>query len=193
MTYVSEARDDEQDYTQPDDKAEKVDASGFAISTASDAKSAADEVAEEHLDMRHEWIQSPLFPAAWPEHGDRVVVLYYPVALNPTDMNHGELHSAAVRVVLSLRDGTSEVETMKKRRLGEIEHSRPSRLEREELELSETALVRLILKHEDEDHGENHFWGYLKYFHEHQKLGRDMKKQIPEFSAWVQHLHDKGR
>jgi hypothetical protein len=40
--------------------------------------------------------------------------------------------------------------------------------------------------------GEDNFWGYLKYFHEHPKFARDIRKRAPKFVHWL-HARKKYR
>ena len=67
---------------------------------------------------------------------------------------------------------------------GTFDDVRPTSLERRELELSENALLRRLVG-ADGDAGENPFWGYLKFIHEHPKLGKDLEKRASSFIGWV--------
>lgn len=126
-----------------------------------------------------------MLPSAWPMRDKRVMYLYYPMAPNPQRMDHYQLYSAAYRVTLDLEHGTTDVAPLgKPRRLGSLVEGRPSSLERRELEISENALFRYVLAGE-QDEGENSFWGYLKYFHEHPRFARDIERHAPRFVRWL--------
>lgn len=158
---------------------------GFAVVTPEAAKELAQAAVAESLDPKKSWKPSPLLPAAWPTEEAAVVVYYYPMAAYQSSMTRYTLFTPAFRVTVSLVDGTTEVKALPKpRALGTIEDTRPSSLERRELELSESALVRRLVG-AGGDAGENPFWGYLKYIHEHPKLGKDLEKRAAPFIGWV--------
>ena len=145
----------------------------------------ADEAVADELNPRQQWRPSPVFPAKWPAADDRVLVFFYPMAVHPDSTSSYELFSAAYVVTVALGDGSTEVTTIpKKRRLGTIEITRPSLLERNEVAIAEQALVEAVLGR-DTPVGENNFWGYLKFFHEHGKIARDLTKRSPKFVAWL--------
>ena len=191
-TYVS-SEQRERDYFDDEEEEDRLVMDGYAVTSRVQVRSLADAAAEPLLGGSFDWKSSPILPAAWPEHQSKIAVLYYPMSIDPVQMSRAELHSAAVQVTVALTDGAVEVAEMNKRSLGMVENTRAARLEREELEMSETALVHLMLAHETEDHGENHFWGYLKYFHEHPKFAGDIKRRMPDFVDWVEELHHGRR
>jgi hypothetical protein len=128
-------------------------------------------------------------PAGGPSSGSvsgfTAIVYFYPMAAYQSSLTRYTLFTPAFRVSVSLVDGATEVEPLgKPRALGTIEDTRPSSLERRELDMSENALV-LRLVGADDHTGENPFWGYLKYIHEHPKLGRDLEKRAAGFIGWV--------
>ena len=127
-----------------------------------------------------------MLPAEWPPAGPRAMFLFYPMAQHPQALERHELYSAQWAVVVSLKDGTTEITPIpKSKRLGTIDETRPSMLERNELEMAEEALIVHLLGG-DALSGENRFWGYLKYFHEHPELGRDITRRRPKFVKWLE-------
>jgi hypothetical protein len=159
--------------------------SAFAVVTPEAAKERADAAVADQLDPKKTWKLSPVLPAAWPATEPTVVVFFYPMAANPGSLTRYKLYSAAFRVTVSLTDGATTVEPIGKRReLGTVEETRPSSLERRELELAESSLVERLIG-ADEGVGENPYWGYLKYIHEHPKLGHDLERRAPAFLGWV--------
>jgi len=163
----------------------------YAITTATAAKELAENTVADRLNPKQTWESSPLLPAAWPDPEHKVRVYFYPLAANPSSLEHFQLFSAAFAVTISLEDGTTTVDELKAKKLGTVQSQRPSRLEREELELAETSLVHYILSG-DTDGGENAFWGYLKYMHEHPKLARDIAQRQPKFVAWLKARNARG-
>lgn len=65
-----------------------------------------------------------------------------------------------------------------------IEETRPTSLERRELEIAETLLIEGLVG-ADSRSGDNPYWGYLEYVHEHPKIGRDLERRAPAFFGWV--------
>lgn len=166
-----------------------VDASGgatdCAVTTPEAARALAETAVAEHLDPKKTWTTSPVLPATWPTSKRAVVYFFYPMAANPRSMTHFQLFSAAWRVEVSLHDGTTAVAPVAKpRELGTITQTRPSSLERRELEIAETALVQQLVG-TDVDAAESPYWGYLKYMHEHPQLGKDLQRRAPAFLGWV--------
>lgn len=158
---------------------------GFVVLTPEAAKEHAQAAVAERLDPKKSWKLSPVLPAAWPSKEPAVVVLFYPMAAYQSSMTRYTLFTPAYRVKVSLVDGATEVVALAKpRALGTIEDARPSSLERRELEVSENALIRRLVG-ADAGADENPFWGYLKFIHEHDKLGRDLEKRSAAFIGWV--------
>lgn len=177
---------------QPDTAGEQEQTNGgpvgFEVTTVTQARELAEEAVYDQLNPKQQWKTSPVLPAKWPSNDAEAMFLFYPMALHPKSMERYELYSAAWVVVVALTDGTTEITPIaKSRRLGTIEDGRPTSLERRELELAEEAMMVLLLGG-DSQAGENRFWGYLKYFHEHPKIGADIKKRRPRFVKWL-----KGR
>jgi hypothetical protein len=167
------------------DPAATAQASAFAVVTPEAAKELADAAVSDQLDPKKTWKLSPVLPAAWPADEPVVVVFFYPMSANPGSLTRYKLYSPAFRVTVSLTDGATEVKALGKRReLGTIEETRPSSLERRELELAETSLVERLIG-ADTRPGENPYWGYLKYVHEHPKVGNDLERRAPAFFGWV--------
>lgn len=164
----------------------------YAITTAPQAKELAEATVADRLDPKQTWETSPVLPTAWPSPGTQVVVYFYPLAANPSSLSHFQLFSAAYAVTISLEDGGAEVAQLKSRNLGTVQMERASRLEREELELAERSLVHYLLSG-DADEGENAFWGYLKFMHEHPEIGRDLEKRAPKFVAWLRAKNPRRR
>lgn len=164
---------------------------GFVVTTPEAAKQAAEAAVADRLDPLKSWTTSPLLPATWPVKDRSIVYYFYPMAANPKSLTHFQLFSAAWRVEVSLRDGATEVTAIDKpRQLGTIAQTRPSSLERRELEMAEAALVQQLVGSEvDED--ESPYWGYLKYLHEHPQLAKDLQRRAPTFLAWVRKRYGK--
>ena len=157
----------------------------FAITTVEAARELAETAAEEHLDPKKQWKTSPVLPAAWPSKGPQAMFLMYPMAIHPQSMDRYELYSAQWVVVVGLEHGTTEVTKIgRTRRLGTVQDGRPTSLERRELDMAEKALMVHLIGGASQS-GENRFWGYLKYFHEHPKIGADIKKRRPRFVKWL--------
>lgn len=167
-----------------DDDAGDIDGD-FEVKTPARALEIAEAAVADTLDRKHTWKTSPALPARWPSHDRKVLYLFYPMAVNPQSLSHFQLFSPAYEVEVSLVDGTTEIRTLgKQRRLGMVEDRRPSLSERQELELAENTLVRLLLAGEASQ-GDNNFWGYLKYFHENPRFARDIKARSPRFVKWL--------
>ncbi|MCX4247195.1 hypothetical protein [Paraliomyxa miuraensis] len=186
QTFVSTSRNDEGPVIG---RAEEEEASrvveGFTITTREAVKDAADGAVADRLDPKKSWKQSPILPASWPSTEPAVIVYFYPMAANPGSLTQFKLLSPKYRVTVSLVDGTTTVDDLGKGRvLGTIEESRPSSLERRELEISETLLIDGLVGI-DSRSAENPYWGYLKYVHEHPKFGRDLEKRAASFFGWV--------
>jgi hypothetical protein len=163
----------------------------FAVKSAEAAKEIAEAAVADRLDKKKTWLLSPVLPTKWPSNERVVAVYFYPMAANPHSLSHFQLFSAAWRVDVSLVDGTTKVSPVAKSRLiGTVEDTRPSSLERRELDLAEASLVRRLLG-ADGTSGENAYWGYLKFIHEHPEIGRDMERRAGAFVKWVRHK-DKG-
>jgi hypothetical protein len=157
----------------------------YAVKSAERAKEIAHAAVEDQLDPKKTWRLSPVFPTSWPSKEQSVAVYFYPMAANPRALQFYQLFSAAYRVDVSLVDGTTKVVAIPKpRMLGTIEETRPSSLERRELELAEASLVRQLLG-ADLRQGENTFWGYLKFVHEHPEIGKDVSRRQGAFMAWI--------
>jgi hypothetical protein len=185
QTFVSTSRNEgsRQGPGKSDEAASAVE--GFAVVTPEAAKELAQAAVADRLDPKKSWKPSPVLPAAWPSTAPEVVVFFYPMAAYQSSMTRYTLFTPAFRVTVSLVDGSTRVDPLAKpRALGAIEDTRPSSLERRELDLSESALVRRLVG-VDDDSGENPFWGYLKFIHEHPKLGKDLEKRAPKFIGWV--------
>ena len=189
--FVSTERNDEDEDDAARDEAPKYDQE-YAITTAAAAKELADETVADRLNPRQTWEASPVVPTSWPTPGKQVVVYFYPLAANPSSLSHFQLFSAAFAVKISLEDGSAEVTELRSKKIGTVQVKRASRLEREELELAEKALVHYLLSGDAEE-GENAFWGYLKYIHEHPEMGRDLEKRAPKFVAWLRTKNPRRR
>lgn len=186
QTFVSTSRNESPPPRPGDDDVDApLAVEGFTVVTPEAAKELAQAAVADQLDPKKSWKLSPVLPTAWPSTTPAVLVLFYPMAAYQSSMTRYTLFTPAYRVTVSLVDGSTEVDALgKPRSLGTIEESRPSSLERRELELSENALMRRLLG-VDGDSGENPFWGYLKYIHEHPKLGKDLEKRAAPFIGWV--------
>lgn len=158
----------------------------FAVTTPAAAKELAEAAVAESLDPKKTWTLSPVLPKSWPSNEPAVVVFFYPMAPNPSRLTEYLLFTPAFRVTVVLTDGTTSVEKLGKRKsLGTINETRPSSLERRELELAEAALVYQVLG-ADLRSKENPYWGYRKYVHEHPKLGRDLSRRSAAFFGWIE-------
>jgi hypothetical protein len=187
-TFVSTSNNAE----APVAKAASVTAtSDFVVTTPEAAKQLAEAAVADRLDPLKTWTTSPVLPATWPAKDRAVVYFFYPMAANPRSMTDFQLFSAAWRVEVSLRDGDAAVTPIaKSRELGTISQTRPSSLERRELEIAEAALVhRLVGTEADAD--DSPYWGYLKYMHEHPQLAKDLQRRSPSFLGWVRKRYGK--
>ncbi len=186
QTFVSTSRNRPSDGPRiGEDEASAGAIEGFAVATPEAAREVAQAAVSDQLDPKKTWKPSPVLPAAWPSTEPTVVVYFYPMAAYQSSMTRYTLFTPAYRVSVSLVDGATEVKALPKpRALGTVEDTRPSSLERRELDLSENALVRELAGSKD-DAGENPYWGYLKFIHEHPKLGKDLEKRAPSFIGWV--------
>jgi hypothetical protein len=185
QTFVSTARNEETGTGGSEDEETTTAVEGFTVVTPEAAKELAQAAVADRLDPKKSWKPSPVLPAAWPSTAPEVVVFFYPMAAYQSSMTRYTLFTPAFRVTVSLVDGSTKVDPLaKSRSLGTIEDNRPTSLERRELDLSESALVRRLVG-TDGDAGENPFWGYLKFIHEHPKLGKDLEKRAPSFIGWV--------
>jgi hypothetical protein len=157
----------------------------FALTTAEAVHVLAEEAVTDRLNPKQQWQASPVLPSQWPSKSGRVNVYYYPMATHPDNASRYELFSAAWVVQISLVDGAANVTPIKgRRRLGTLESTRPSMLERSELAIAEQALVEATLGGTTPV-GENNYWGYLKYFREHPQVARDLGKRSPAFVKWL--------
>lgn len=184
QTFVSTSRNDE---THENGGAGEGGSTleGFTVVTPEAIRELAQAAVSERLDPKKSWRLSPVLPAAWPPTEPAAIVYFYPMAAYQSSMTRYTLYTAAFRVTVSLVDGTTKIDALAKpRSLGVIEDTRPTSLERRELDLSENALVQRLVGVSD-DAGENPFWGYLKFIHEHEKLGRDLEKRAAPFLGWV--------
>lgn len=190
-TYISGADEDE-DGLDGMDAVVQADADqspvegDFAVRTPERALEVAEAAVAAELDPKLTWKTSPLLPIAWPSKEARVRYFFYPLSAHPSDMSQFHLFTPAYEVEVNLVDGSSEVRPIaKRRRLGVIEDRRASLLEREELELAENTLIRIVLAGQA-SLGDNNLWGYLKFFHENPELGQDIKHRAPAFARWVE-------
>lgn len=162
----------------------------FPITSPTHVRELAALAVESQLNPLHKWRVSPVLPASWPPEGEYVLVYYYPMMADPHDMSRFEVYTPEFRVEVSLSDGRTKVDHIKSRkRLGTIREVRPTRLERDELIVAERGLVKVMLQRETHS-GENVFWGYLKFIHEHPKFASDLRRRSPKFMRWVE---NKGR
>jgi hypothetical protein len=162
-------------------------AGDFAVKSPDAAKEIAEAAVADRLDKKKTWRTSPVLPTSWPASERAVAVYFYPMAANPHSLEHFQLFSAAYRVDVSLVDGTTKVLPIAKpKMIGTVTDTRPTSLERRELEIAESALVRQLLG-ADIASGENNYWGYLKFMHEHPEIGRDIEKRAGPFVKWVKH------
>ena len=175
----SDAEDPEyEDYVdeEEEEEASALDDSKFSVTTVEQARAAAESAVADQLNPKKEWKTSPVLPAEWPSKGARAMFLFCPMALHPGSMERYELFSA---------EGATEVKSLEgSRRLGTIEDTRASGLEKRELAMAEEALL-VHLAGGESTSGENRCWGYLKYSHEHPKIGNDIKKRRPRFVKWL--------
>lgn len=186
-TYVSTDEEEQlEEEEAPDDGFAKAFDCECEVTTPEAAHELADTAVADRLNPKQTWTASPVFPASWPATERIVRVFFYPMAQDPGNMSQGVLLSAKYSVDISLEDGTTQVNEIKKsRKLGVVEDRRPSMLERNELGLAERALVHTVLGG-DATTGENSFWGYKKFFLEHPKMAKDLKVKSPKFYRWVQ-------
>ncbi len=193
-TYVStDYNADGEEGSEPAKKAASKDPQfeGFAVTTAERAKEVAEEAVSEQLDPDRTWALSPVLPAAWPAKEPSVAVLFYPMAPNPPSLTEYQLYTPAFRVTVSLADASTEIKTIgKRRKLGTIKRTRPSSLEKRELDLAEASLVKQMLGGQIEL-GQRPYWGYLKFIHEHPKMGRDMERRASKFIGHIRRKHGK--
>lgn len=168
----------------PEEGADAI-AGDFKVKSPDLAKEIAEAAVAERLDKKKTWRTSPVLPTSWPASERAVAVYFYPMAANPHSLEHYQLFSAAYRVDVSLVDGTTKVLPIAKpRMIGTVTDTRPTSLERRELDIAEEALVRQLLG-ADVASGENSYWGYLKFMHEHPEIGRDIEKRAGSFVKWV--------
>lgn len=185
-TFVSTNNNEADENAEPQTPADTGPLTGLAVRDSVEARQLAEDAVADQLNPLQTWQTSPALPVQWPPQDKSLMFLFYPMAANPNSMSHFQLFSAAFRVDVSLLDGSTQVKPIKgKRKLGTVEQKRPSVLERQEIELAERSLLNMIAGGEDPDDGENNFWGYLKYWHEHPKFARDMRKRVPRFAAWL--------
>lgn len=185
QTFVSTAHNEGKRDGAPAKQGAAQQESAFAVVTPEAAKELAEAAVSDQLDPKKTWKLSPVLPASWPATEPAVVVYFYPMAANPESMTRYKLYSPAFRVTVSLADGATTVKPLGKRReLGTIEETRPSSLERRELELAEGSLIEQLTG-VTAGADENPYWGYLKYIHEHPKVGHDLERRAPAFLGWV--------
>jgi hypothetical protein len=159
---------------------------GYEVTTAEAARERAEAAVQDRLDPSRAWRTSPVFPTAWPPREPAVMFFFYPMAASETEISRFTLYSAAFRVDVSLKNGSTNVRALgKPRRLANIDEKRAATLERSELAIAERTLLRRVAG-VGEHEGENAYWGYLKYFHEHPQLARDLRTRVPAFAAWLQ-------
>jgi hypothetical protein len=186
-TYVSsEVEEETLEEAPPDDGFASESDCDCKVTSPEAAHELADEAVADRLNQKQTWTHSPVLPSTWPTTDKRVRIFFFPTAEDPKNMSQGVLFTAAWAVDISLEDGTTEVsEIKKKKQLGVIQHKRPSMLERNELALAERALVHTVMGG-DATTGENSFWGYRKYFLEHPKMAKDLRRKSPDFVKWVE-------
>ncbi len=173
------------------DEGESPIAGDFAVKSPDEARTIAEAAVADRLDPKKTWKLSPVMPSSWPAKERAVTLYFYPMAANPHSLDYFQLFSAAYRVDVSLVDGTTKVVPIAKpRQIGTVKDTRPSSLERRELDLAEASLVRRLLG-ADISSGENAYWGYLKFIHEHPEIGKDLERRAGAFVKWVRHK-DKG-
>ncbi len=192
-TFVSTSRNEEAQEEQADEasEAEAGLQAEFAVTTPTAVKEVAEAAVAEQLDQSKTWKTSPVLPASWPAKEHEVVVFFYPLSSNAGSLTEHQAFSAAFRVTVSLSDGTTEVTPITKRRkLGMVKETRPSSLERRELEMAETALVKQLMG-VDPNAGAKPYWGYLKYVHEHPKVGKDLERRSSSFYKWLRRKHGR--
>jgi hypothetical protein len=166
-------------------------AGDFAVKSPDEARTIAEAAVADRLDKKKTWKLSPVMPSSWPAKERAVTLYFYPMAANPHSLDYFQLFSAAYRVDVSLVDGTTKVVPIAKpRQIGTVKDTRPSSLERRELDMAESSLVRRLLG-ADITSGENAYWGYLKFIHEHPEIGKDLERRNGAFVKWVRHK-DKG-
>jgi len=191
FAFVSTANNEEAAKEQADEDEEAPIAGEFAVKTPEVAKEIAERAVADRLDPKKTWQLSPVMPTTWPMRERAVTVYFYPMAANPHSLQHYQLFSAAFRVDVSLVDGTTKVVPItKSKMIGTVKDTRPTSLERRELDLAEASLVRRLLG-ADPANGENAYWGYLKFIHEHPEIGKDLERRSGAFVKWVRQK-DKG-
>jgi hypothetical protein len=160
-------------------------AGDFVVTTPEAAKELAERAVAEYLDPKKTWKTSPVLPAGWPAKERAVIVFFYPMSANPNSMTHYQLFTPTYYVKVALADGATTIEPIAKHReLGSIEDTRASSLERRELDIAEASLVQQLTGTAIDD-GDQPYWGYLKYIHEHPQIGRDLERRAPAFLGWV--------
>jgi hypothetical protein len=190
FAFVSTANNEAAAKEQADDEAAPI-AGEFAVKSAETAKEIAERAVADRLDKKKTWKLSPVMPTTWPTSERAVAVYFYPMAANPHSLEHYQLFSAAFRVDVSLVDGTTKVVPITKTKMiGTVKDERPTSLERREIDLAEASLVRKLLG-ADPSSGENAYWGYLKFIHEHPEIGKDLERRSGAFVKWVRQK-DKG-
>ncbi len=191
-TYVSTSLNETTDEDEePEAAPVQVGGGQYAVTTPDAAKQIAEDAVADQLDPRKSWSPSPVLPSTWPSKNPTVDVFFYPMAASQASMSEYQLFTPAFRVTVSLVDATTTIKTLSKRRkLGGITVSRPSSLERRELDMAETALIRELIGLEIEAAGRP-YWGYLKYIHEHPKFGKDLERRSPKFIGWVRRKHGR--
>lgn len=163
----------------------------YAVTTVEAAKELAETAVAEYLDPKKTWKTSPVLPATWPAKERAVVFFFYPMAANPHNLTHYQLYSPSYRVKVSLTDGATAIEEIGKRKqIGTFEDKRASSLERRELDMAEASLVQQLTGVKVDD-GDQPYWGYLKFIHEHPQLGKDLQKRSPAFLGWVRKKYGK--
>jgi hypothetical protein len=163
----------------------------YAVTSVETAKQLAETAIADYLDPKKTWKTSPVLPSTWPVKERAVVFFFYPMAANPHNMTHFQLFSPWYRVKVSLTDGTTAIEELGKRKqIGTFEDKRASSLERRELDMAESSLVQQLTGVQIDD-GDQPYWGYLKFIHEHPQLGKDLERRNPAFLGWVRKRYGK--
>ncbi len=189
-TFVSTAHN-EQPRAQAQQSGGPSTDAAYAVTTVEAAKQLAETAIADHLDPKKTWKTSPVLPAAWPAKERAVVFFFYPMAANPHNMTHYQLFTPSYRVKVSLADGATSIDELGKgRELGTFEDKRASSLERRELDIAESSLVQQLTGVAVDD-ADQPYWGYLKFIHEHPKLGKDLEKRSPAFLGWVRKRYGK--
>jgi hypothetical protein len=184
QTYVSTSNNEAAAAAEPITST-TTPAGEFFVTTPEAAKELAATAVADYLDPKKTWKTSPVLPTTWPAKERAVLVFFYPMSANPDNMTHYQLFTPSYQVKVSLADGsTAIVPIAKPRELGSFEDKRASSLERRELDLAEASLVQQLTGVAIDD-GDQPYWGYLKYIHEHPQLGRDLERRAPAFLGWV--------